>query len=295
MEFLGFPVDPLVQPSNAYESPEYLPDCIAVAAEECYGNFSQGSSSPETYYSVPDDVAVDLLDDFNSLNENDVNELVNGLVCEDPSFGSVLIDDINLFDESYNHNASNVIVGGDHVPVSPHLSFETQTRRKQRIVPIGSQSFFSDCNDRSVNNPEHQSFVNRKRSWNAANDVVFSEIEVHAPPTYDDNDVELSPKFQKKDPFNLHSLKTEKGKASIGVQGRKRGLTHDERKERKKQSNRNASYRYRQRKKEEMDNFVNVSSEILQSLEKEKEGYYNIFEEFIRCIKHAKLVNDARR
>jgi len=301
MEVLS--LDQLVQLPGTYESPKYLTDVIAVAAEECSGSYSQGSSSPDTYLSVADDTNIDLLD-LPNIDDDAVNEIVNGLVCEDPSFGSVLIDDISCI---FNNDAGACDLPAEesHVAEPSYLAFETPTRRKQRIVPMASKPFEYTCEGSPQNNNvQRLKLNNRKRSREFPNDFKCIEIKsrvISPANTYipRENNLCLKSEELPADQFfkavkNENNIDSTEVKQSLGVRMRKRGLTHDERKERKKQSNRNASYRYRQRKKEEMDTFLQNSAEIMDALDKEKEAYYNVVEEFVRCIKRARLVNEAR-
>jgi len=297
----SYQLGPWVPFPGTFESPEYFPDYIAVAAEECSGSFSQGSSSPETYISTDD-----ILDDLPNPNEDVVNEIVNDMVCEDPSFGSVLIDsDISEILNVETDGCELILNSGFGPFPSNPLVNDTPTRRKQRIVPkfsepfyggipsylpedtvhqVGSRSLKRHHDDPDMNNG---CYNNKKRVRNAPEIPVYpqddrfsigDEIESQASNESDPQSPEISVY----------------GKQETKARQRRRGLTQDERKERKKQSNRNASYRYRQRKKDEMDDFYRDSLITLQAFESEKGAYYDVVEEFVRCIKHAQLVSDAR-
>lgn len=296
-------LDHWVQIPGTFESPEYFPDYIAVAAEECSGSFSQGSSSPETYISTDD-----ILDDLPNVNEEVANEIVNDMVCEDPSFGSVLIDsDISQI-LKVEADGYNVILseGFGTFPNDPIIN-DTPTRRKQRIVPKISEPFENGVSSYGSTDLVQQiSSRSQKRPFGKSDVVDYvSKKKIRTAPVAQ---MHLQDeRLESEDGLHLQFLKNESGLGSLRqpvandndkqnavVRQRKRGLTHDERKERKKQSNRNASYRYRQRKKDEMDGFYQESLIAMQAFENEKEAYQNVVEEFIRCIKHAQLVSDAR-
>lgn len=312
-----FPLDPLVHLPGTFESPEYLPDCIAVAAEECSASYSQGSSSPETYISATDDINLELLDDLPRLNEDVAKEIVNDLVCEDPSFGSVLIDgDIcDILDDNEELVTYKALLDESYECLpNDQLAHDMPTRRKQRIVPMASEPFECEVHSSTFNDVVYQLNVegSRKRPYEAMNKIKCPStkkphrvISAYTTLPYDSVFSANDQRFEKNSFEKFSSCKNYKDQddsksdttdsdRSSGIRQRKRGLTQDERKERKKQSNRNASYRYRQKKKEENDGFFQSSVQILDAFEQEKEAYKNIVEEFIRCIKHAKLVSDAR-
>lgn len=293
-------LDHWVQIPGTFESPEYFPDYIAVAAEECSGSFSQGSSSPETYISTDD-----ILDDLPNVNEDVANEIVNDIVCEDPSFASVLIDSDISEILNVEADSCNVILSDNFgtFPNGPTVN-GSPTRRKQRIVPKISEPFengVSSCDlvqqvsprsqKRPFGNSDIVDYVSKKKTRTAP------VVQVQLPDEQLESEDGLHLQFLKSD-SSLGSMRqpvaNDHYTQNPVVRQKKRGLTQDERKERKKQSNRNASYRYRQRKKDEMDGFYQESVQVLQAFENEKEAYQNIVEEFIRCIKHAQLVSDAR-
>lgn len=297
-------LDHWVQIPGTFESPEYFPDYIAVAAEECSRSFSQGSSSPETYISTDD-----ILDDLPNVNEDVANEIVSDMVCEDPSFGSVLIDGdiseiLNVDPDGYDVTLSESFGTFPNVPVVVN---GTPTRRKQRIVPKINEPFESGVSSYSTKDLVQQINSRSQKRPLGNSDVVdyVSKKKIRTVPAVQ---MHLQDEIlETKDGIHLQFLKNESGLGSLRqtvvneddkqntvVRQRKRGLNQDERKERKKQSNRNASYRYRQRKKDEMDGFYQESLRTLQTFENEKEAYQNVVEEFIRCIKHAQLVSDAR-
>lgn len=242
------------------------------------------------------------MDDLPNVNEDVANEIVNDIVCEDPSFGSVLIDgDIN---EILNVEPDGYgVILKEGLETYPDDQIDTPTRRKQRIVPKTSEPFelnlygpeitIQQNNSRYQKRPYGFSDVdhpNNKKSRTVS--VTHQYLQDERQQSKND----LHVQFLKSEPDlgNLRPVSSDNDKPNNTARQRKRGLTQDERKERKKQSNRNASYRYRQRKKDEIDGFYQNSLDTLQTFENEKEAYQNVVEEFIRCIKHAQLVSDAR-
>lgn len=253
------------------ETTSDLHDCLELAVNGGY-NQTGGCSSPETDVSI--DNVTSWLEEIQDVEIPDLENkelftILNEDIFSDDLCSFVPQDNVITIDTKESIFFSAVPQGG----VSQIVPKES-SRRKQRIVPL-YETLTEERFERKVD----ASSFNRSSGESISSNDHAELFEI----------IGMS-----QDTTNMSSRSDQWTVKQEPKARRKRGLSHVEKKDRKKESNRNASYRYRQRKKMEKDGFVQYAMGVKDQLDSAKRSYYHTAEELLRYIKHANLIRAVK-